>query len=369
MGELDRRLFFSHFRRKDATDLSAQYRKERAQSADSVTAENRDHLETLQRQLSPLGFDDFFVKLREDMTTISENIPLDELLELDTWRVNLLTPGAGFDENTALRALTGYVIQVKRLHTNTSDKPINIRLSEIRNQKNKTQDDGLLVSEVGPFRDSGELGHTQNTATFYAFIFQPVSDVSETTQGLEYGSASPRIYIGMDPDGISGRPNLSRILGVDNAMETDKYLELVQGRDDLVENTYWAAAMDFGHNPPPTPEPIILPKIVTIDERTYIGHDPSYEERAMRDTILHLNDLFFAQPIIAGRKRFRRPRFYKNPPKTVEKGIFREASEVFIPDQAGLYTEQLADRFLAFLQLHPDFAVYEADARKIDELK
>jgi hypothetical protein len=328
---IERRLLFSRFRHQIGAENIAREKAAREQSAAKITAENREHLETLKTHFDALGLDDYFEQTRHDLIERSEQLPLRDQLDLDIWRINYSTPGRSFTEETAVRALTGFVIQVR---------------------KPKTYPESSWI--------------TPNT-TFYALLFQPSSNFVAIGEKMEEISSSPpMIFIGSEPEGLSANnPTLSEILGVDRAMKKRAFAKMKHDSSALWQNSFLSAKEEFGHKVDESekPKPFDWPKIVEISERTLLDQtfidfvDGNEDSLANPVSNSSLDHLFSVTKVT---KRFKRP--------SIVRGSFRKASQTFNPDSSTMYRDQASTELLKFLQSFPDFTPYDSPARAIDEL-
>ena len=187
MSGLEERLLFSKFRHQIGAGHAEQEREKKLQSAVKITAENQTHLESLRGHVDVLGFPQFFEGVRKDLLERGTQVPFDSQLDLDIWRINYATSGEAFNDGTALRALSGFVIQARKLHPD-------------------------LFAEESPW--------LYPNPTFYAVLFQPVSAFVPTIDGLqEVSSSPPMIYIGTETQDPTGnKPVLSQVLGIHEAI-------------------------------------------------------------------------------------------------------------------------------------------------------
>lgn len=331
MSGLERRLLFSRFRHQIGAENAAQERERKQQSAAEITAENQTQLESLRGHVDVLGFPQFFEGVRKDLLERGTQVPFDSQLDLDIWRINYAASGEAFNDGTALRALSGFVIQARKLLPD-------------------------LFAEESPW--------LYPNPTFYAVIFQPVSAFVPTIDGLqEVSSSPPMIYIGTEPqDSKEDKPVLSQVLGVNEAMIQTWIAKEQYESTSMLERAFLVQKQQHGHEVTDDewPEPFEDPKVVNYDhERACFNlFMSSVKGKLDQPQPAGLDDLFSTRKV---HKRLRRP--------AIANGPFRNASQIFNPGSTEIYRDQADQALLKFLKTIPSFAPYDAPAQAIDDLK
>jgi hypothetical protein len=183
MSEVERHNLFSRFKKHEKREIQKEQSAVKLRTSEEITAENIDHLHSLQKQFALLDLDSFISRLQGDINAITEAMePFEGIknqIGLDVWSFNLAVPGNWFDQDTAVRAAMGMAFQ---LYYERPDL----------NHNEDIDDFGYYIASTVPYFD------TENP-TFIAMLYSPARQLVNTIEGVELVDDAPtHTFIGTD---------------------------------------------------------------------------------------------------------------------------------------------------------------------------
>jgi hypothetical protein len=324
MSEVERHNLFSRFKKHEKREIQEEQSAVKIRTSEEITAENIDHLHSLQKQFALLDLDPFISRLQGDIDAITKSMETYEGIKneigLDVWKFNLAVPGKWFDQDTAVRAATGMAFQ---LYYERPDMAI-------------PQIDGYYygIGSTVPF-------FSTRNPTFIVMLYSPTQQA-------------------VSPDGeelINVAPN--QLLITTDHEDSNYHGKLLHGTSVAISAAAkYKARLDhakqesrrFSH------EAIIAAK------QNFEGIKPWVEKPFVWDQVINgfnnksqiesLNDVFGI------RIEKSRPRFRRKINTEIIKGSGRERSETFFPSNAGVIRNQIDQNVWEFLRKQPMYTPY-----------
>jgi hypothetical protein len=326
MSEVERQNLFSRFKKHEKREIQKEQSAVKLRTSEETTAENIDHLHSLQKQFALLDLDPFISRLQGDINAITEAMEPYEgrknEIGVDVWRFNLAVPGKWFDDNTAIRAATGIAFQLfyKRPDLNHSED---------------IDDFGYYIASTVPYFD-------RRNPTFIAMLYSPTRQLVNTIEGGELADVAPTYtFIGVDYSEGLYRGKLLEAVGISEAAGKRDNARFKHERDEYTRflgEARMAAREEFEGDKP--------------WEETQFKWSQEIHEIENRSQITGIDEVFGI-----GIEKFK-PRFKRKINIEITKGPGRGESEVFFPERAGVIRNQIDQKVWDFLREQPMYAPY-----------
>lgn len=326
MSEVERHNLFLRFKKHEKREIHKEQSAVKIRTCEETTAENIDHLHSLQKQFALLDLDPFISRLQGDINAITEAMAPYEgaknEIGVDVWRFNLAVPGKWFDDNTAIRAATGIAFQLfyKRPDLNHSED---------------IDDFGYYIASTVPYFD-------RRNPTFIAMLYSPTRQLVNTIEGLEFADVAPtHTFNGVDySEGLyNGR--LLEAVGISEAASKRDNARFKHERDEYTRflgEARMAAREEFEGDKP--------------WEEAQFKWSQDIHEIENRSQITSLSEIF---GIVIEKNK---PTFRRKVNTEIIKGPGRKESEVFFPERAGVIRNQIDQKVWEFLRTQPMYAPY-----------